>query len=61
MQVKLGEKKEWISLLSANAPNTHRVISEDGEEFEFVSNDSEPLEAQISRLLAERGASAASQ
>lgn len=44
MRVQVGEQKEWISLLPGGKPDTHRVISEDGEEFEFTDNKREPLE-----------------
>ena len=60
MQISLGERKEWISLMSANAPNTHRVITASGDEFEFVSNDDEPIDVQIVRLIANRSSAKAS-
>lgn len=60
MCLSVGEKKEWISLVSGSAPNTHRVIAADGEEFEFSPNDDEPLETQISRLMENRTAETAS-
>ncbi len=56
MRVQVGERKEWISLLPGGEPDTHRAISEDGEEFEFTDNKQEPLEIQISRILSERSA-----
>ena len=54
MRVQVGERKEWISLLPGGKPDTHRVISEDGEEFEFTDNKQEPLEKQIDKILSER-------
>ncbi len=59
--LSVGERKEWISLVSGSAPNTHRVIPTDGEEFEFSPNDEEPLEAQIARLMENRDAGTAGQ
>lgn len=60
MCLSVGERKEWISLVSGSAPNTHRVIPNEGEEFEFSPNDEEPLETQISRLMEDRTAETAS-
>ena len=59
MCLSVGERKEWISLVTGSAPNTHRVIPAEGEEFEFSPNDEEPLEAQISRLMENRAAETA--
>jgi hypothetical protein len=53
INLSVGERKEWISLISGDRPNSHRVIPSEGEEFEFDDNHKEPLETQISRLLAE--------
>jgi len=54
MNLSVGERKEWISLISGDQPGTHRVIPSEGEEFEFADNNEESLEAQISRLLQGR-------
>ncbi len=54
MHLSVGQRKEWISLISGDGPGTHRVIPEDGEEFEFTDSENEPLEAQISKILAGR-------
>ncbi len=56
MRVQVGEQKEWISLLPGGKPDTHRAISEGGEEIEFTDNKQEPLEIQIGRILFERNA-----
>jgi hypothetical protein len=56
MRVAIGQNNEWISLLSGSEPGSLRVIPEHGEEFEFTENRSEPLEAQICKLLLERAA-----
>lgn len=51
MRVQVGEQKEWISLFPGGNPDTHRAISEGGEEFEFTDNKQEPLETQIGRII----------
>ena len=61
MCLTVGDRKEWISLVSGSAPNMQRVIPVEGEEFEFSPNDEEPLEKQIARLLESRSAETAGQ
>ncbi len=56
MHLSVGERKEWISLVPGEDPDTHRAISQDGEEFEFTDNNQESLETQIRRILVERDA-----
>ena len=59
MHLSVGQRKEWISLVSGEKPDTHRVIPQEGDEFEFEDNKSEPLETQISKILADRNSVAA--
>ena len=54
MRVPVGDRKEWISLLPGGKPDTHRAISQDGEEFEFTDNKNGALEIQIGKILAKR-------
>ncbi len=56
MRLSVGERTEWVSLIAGDKPDSHRAIPEDGEEFEFTDNKREPLETQISRILAKRNA-----
>ena len=55
MRVPVGERKEWISLLPGGKPDTHRAITQDGEEFEFTDNKEESLEDRIGKIIANRG------
>ena len=55
MRVPVGERKEWISLLPGRKLDTHRAITQDGEEFEFTDNKKESLEDQIGKIIANRG------
>ncbi len=55
MRVPVGERKEWISLLNGGKSDTHRAITQDGEEFEFTDNKEESLEDQIGKIIASRG------
>ena len=54
MHIVVGQQKEWISLVSGDKPGTLRVISEEGDELEFTDNETEPLEAQIGKILLDK-------
>ena len=58
IRVRVGDTREWVSVLSGSAPGTYLIIPGTGEEFE-IEDSGEPLEEQVSRALSNRDASAA--